>query len=65
VDPPVFYRLIRDAVWLSVRWFQPSTDYPVSRLADQCTAVFLNGLTARPAVPSARRRRPAARTPAT
>lgn len=61
VDPPVFYRLIRDAVWLSVRWFHPSADYPVSRLADQCTAVFLNGLAARPAVPAARRR--PARTP--
>jgi TetR/AcrR family transcriptional regulator, cholesterol catabolism regulator len=63
VDPPVFYRLIRDAVWLSVRWFSPSADYPVSRLADQCTAVFLNGLTARPAIPSARRRRSATGSP--
>lgn len=45
VDPRVFYRLIRDAVWLSVRWFHPSDAYPVSRLADECTAVFLDGLT--------------------
>ncbi|MFC0527714.1 TetR/AcrR family transcriptional regulator [Phytohabitans kaempferiae] len=67
VDPQVFYRLIRDAVWLSVRWFYPSDDYPVSRLADQCTAVFLDGLAARPAAPAApssRRRRSAARTSA-
>lgn len=45
LDPKVLYRLIRDAVWLSVRWFKPSTEYPTSRLAEDCTALFLDGLT--------------------
>jgi AcrR family transcriptional regulator len=64
IDPKVFYRLVRDAVWLSVRWFHPSAEYPVARLAEQCTALFLEGLGAtgahrvpRPARPV---RRPAA-----
>jgi TetR/AcrR family transcriptional regulator, cholesterol catabolism regulator len=46
VDPRIFYRLMRDAVWLSVRWFHPSPDLSIAQLADECTAVFLNGLSA-------------------
>lgn len=46
IDPKVFYRLIRDAVWLSIRWFRPSPEYPVAQLADHCTTLFLEGLTA-------------------
>jgi AcrR family transcriptional regulator len=41
----VCYRLIRDALWLSVRWYKPTRDYPVSRLAADCTSIFLDGLT--------------------
>lgn len=48
VDPKIFYRLMRDAVWLSVRWFRPTKDYPVSRLADDCTSIFLDGLAVGP-----------------
>ena len=48
IAPRVFYRLIRDAVWLSVRWHHPGGDYPASRLADDVTAVFLEGFSARP-----------------
>jgi AcrR family transcriptional regulator len=44
VDPKIFYRLIRDSVWLSVRWFKPTRDYPISRLAEDCTSIFLDGL---------------------
>ena len=44
VDPRVFYRLIRDAVWLSVRWHNPG---PPDRLAEQITSVFLHGFAAR------------------
>ena len=32
IAPRVFYRLIRDAVWLSVRWHHPAGDYPTSQL---------------------------------
>jgi AcrR family transcriptional regulator len=46
LDPMVFYRLMRDAVWLSVRWFRPTPEYPVVRLADDCTSIFLDGLAA-------------------
>ncbi len=41
------YRLMRDAVWLSVRWFKPTRDYPIARLAEDCTALFFDGLTTR------------------
>lgn len=44
-DIPVstFYRLMRDAVWLSVRWYKPSPSYPIERLARDCTRIFLDG----------------------
>jgi hypothetical protein len=44
----VFYRLIRDAVWLSARWHHPAGDYPTGQLAQDITAVFLHGFSARP-----------------
>jgi TetR/AcrR family transcriptional regulator, cholesterol catabolism regulator len=48
IPPRVFYRLIRDAVWLSVRWHHPDGEYPASQLAENITAVFLDGFAARP-----------------
>ncbi|MFY1638041.1 TetR/AcrR family transcriptional regulator [Solwaraspora sp. WMMB335] len=48
IDTRVFYRFIRDAVWLSVRWFHPTPEYPTGRLADQCTVIFLDGLARHP-----------------
>lgn len=48
LDPKVLYRLMRDAVWLSVRWFRPTRDYPVSRFAEDCISLFLDGLGTRP-----------------
>jgi len=47
LDPKILYRLLRDAVWLSVRWFKPTRDYPISRLAQECTSLFVDGLAAR------------------
>jgi AcrR family transcriptional regulator len=44
LDPKILYRLMRDALWLSVRWFKPTRDYPLSRLAEDCVSVFLDGL---------------------
>ena len=49
VDPRVFYRLLRDSVWLSVRWYRPRPGYPVSQFADDAANVFLQGFAARPA----------------
>jgi AcrR family transcriptional regulator len=48
IAPRVFYRLIRDAVWLSVRWHHPAGDYPTTRLAQDITTVFLDGFSASP-----------------
>jgi TetR/AcrR family transcriptional regulator, cholesterol catabolism regulator len=39
----VFYRLIRDAVWLSIRWHRPDGPYSTHRLADDVTSLFLHG----------------------
>jgi AcrR family transcriptional regulator len=47
LDAKIVYRLMRDAVWLSVRWFKPARDYPISRLAEDCTALFFDGLASR------------------
>jgi AcrR family transcriptional regulator len=46
LDPMVSYRLMRDAVWFSVRWFRPTPEYPTARFADDCTSIFLDGLAA-------------------
>ena len=46
LDPRIVYRLMRDAIWPSVRWFRPTREYPLSRFAAECTALFLDGLAA-------------------
>jgi AcrR family transcriptional regulator len=43
VDPRVFYRLVRDAVWLSVHWHRPGGEYSTAALADDITSVFVHG----------------------
>ncbi|HEY8473735.1 MAG TPA: TetR/AcrR family transcriptional regulator [Natronosporangium sp.] len=47
LDPQVVYRLIREAVWRSVRWYRPTPAYPVERFAEDCASIFLDGLAAR------------------
>ncbi len=47
VDPGIVYRLMRDAIWLSVRWFRPTPDYPLTRFAQECTSLFLDGVAVR------------------
>jgi AcrR family transcriptional regulator len=44
LDPKILYRLMRDAVWLSVRWFKQTRQYPISRLAEDYTSLFVEGL---------------------
>lgn len=46
IEPRVFHRLIRDAVWLSVRWHRPNGAYPTAQLAEDVTAIFLHGFSA-------------------
>jgi TetR/AcrR family transcriptional regulator, cholesterol catabolism regulator len=44
IDPGIIYRLMRDAIWLSVRWFKPTPRYPLTRFADDCTSLFIDGV---------------------
>lgn len=46
IDPRVFHRLLRDAVWLSVRWHRPDGSYPTEQLAEDVTSIFLGGFAA-------------------
>ncbi len=43
VDPRVFYRFARDAVWLTVRWYKPGGRYRIDELADECTKILMEG----------------------
>ena len=46
LEPKILYRIMRDAIWLSVRWFKPTREYPLSRFAEDCTSLFLDGMAA-------------------
>jgi TetR/AcrR family transcriptional regulator, cholesterol catabolism regulator len=68
IEPRVFYRLIRDSLWLSVRWHRPGPGYPAETLAGDITSIFLNGYVARrdakPRPPHARTAGDGSRRPA-
>jgi AcrR family transcriptional regulator len=44
VPPGVLYRLVRDALWLSVRWYTPGRDYTTNQFAAYFVSVFLEGM---------------------
>lgn len=46
VSPRLFHRLLRDAVWLSPRWYRPTAAYPAAKLADDVLTVLLDGFSA-------------------
>lgn len=46
LDANVVHRLLRDSLWLTARWYTPSSVYPLKKLVDDCAALFLDGLTA-------------------
>jgi len=46
IDPRVFYRFVRDAVWLSVRWYRAEGPYTIEQLATDCASIFLDGYAA-------------------
>lgn len=46
LDPKVAYRLMRDGIWRSVRWYRPTSDYPIARFAADCAEFYLRGLVA-------------------
>jgi hypothetical protein len=41
---------MRDAIWLSVRWFKPTPRYPLTQFAADCTSLFINGIALRSSV---------------
>lgn len=55
IDPQVLYRIIRDVVWLSVRWQEPRSGRSLMKLADECASVLLDGISVKP--PAKRRSR--------
>ncbi|KAB2812977.1 TetR/AcrR family transcriptional regulator [Pimelobacter simplex] len=46
LDVRVAFRLIRDGLWLTVRWYEPSEVYPLERLEEECIALYLAGIRA-------------------
>ncbi|MCB0997087.1 MAG: TetR/AcrR family transcriptional regulator [Acidimicrobiales bacterium] len=44
VDPAVMYRFLRDAIWMSVRWYHTGGRFSVDELADQFVKIFLEGV---------------------
>ena len=49
IDPRLFYRFARDAIWLTVRWYQPGRGASAASLSDACSAILLDGFGAKPA----------------
>jgi AcrR family transcriptional regulator len=47
VEPKIFYRFARDAIWFVVRWYHPDGRYTVDGLSDDCIAVLLDGFAVR------------------
>ena len=43
VDPKLFYRFARDAIWFTVRWYRPGRGAAVDSLTAACTAILLDG----------------------
>jgi TetR/AcrR family transcriptional regulator, cholesterol catabolism regulator len=46
-NPKLAYHFIRDAVWVSVRWYRPDGEWSTSDLSRQFIAVMINGLAPR------------------
>ncbi|QDQ98923.1 TetR/AcrR family transcriptional regulator [Tomitella fengzijianii] len=44
LPPETIYGLLRDAVWLSQRWFTPTPEVDRSVFADQLVSVFVDGI---------------------
>jgi AcrR family transcriptional regulator len=46
VDPKLTYRMIRDTIWVTVRWFRPDGPLDAAALADNFIAILFDGLAA-------------------
>jgi AcrR family transcriptional regulator len=47
-DPTLTYRFIRDAVWNTVRWYDPNGRYRIETIADRYLALLFDGLRSMP-----------------
>lgn len=56
VSPRLFHRLLRDAVWLSPRWYRPTKEYPHRQLAEDVLTIFLDGFATEKRRKTSRRR---------
>ena len=43
VDPHVFRMLIRNAVWMTLQWYEPTAENPPQKLAADVITVFVDG----------------------
>ena len=46
LDPKLAHRFIRDAIWVTVRWYRPGGRMTSSQLADQYLSLMLDGMRA-------------------
>ncbi|TYB47243.1 TetR family transcriptional regulator, partial [Microbispora tritici] len=44
VDPKLTYRMIRDTIWVTVRWFRPGGRLDTDHLADHFVKLLFDGL---------------------
>jgi TetR/AcrR family transcriptional regulator, cholesterol catabolism regulator len=44
LDPKITYRFLRDAIWVSVRWYRPSGRMTADQLADHFLKMLLDGI---------------------
>jgi AcrR family transcriptional regulator len=44
VDPKLTYRMIRDTIWVTVRWFRPGGRLDTAELADHYVKILFDGL---------------------
>jgi hypothetical protein len=44
LDPRMTYRFLRDAIWVSVRWYQPTGRDRPTDIADVYVGVLLDGI---------------------
>ena len=47
-NPKLTYQFVRDAIWISVRWFRPEGSWTPRHLSDHFLATVVNGLAPRP-----------------
>jgi AcrR family transcriptional regulator len=63
LDTKLVYLFMRDAIWVTVRWYQPGGRYTIDELAETYTAIALDGIRQdEPVAPPKRRRAAAAAT---